>query len=139
MVIRETLRLYPPSPFLTRSGSQDIKLKSIYIPKGVNIQIPVSLLQQDPEIWGHDAHMFNPQRFANGINEACKSPQVYMPFGMGARICAGQHLAMTELKVILSLILLKFQFSLSPCYLHSPAFKLVTEPGEGVVLRVRRI
>ncbi|PRQ57136.1 putative unspecific monooxygenase [Rosa chinensis] len=50
-----------------------------------------------------------------------------MPFGVGARICVGQHLAMTELKVIMSLILSKFSFSLSPTYQHCPAFKLVIE------------
>ncbi|XP_028804720.1 cytochrome P450 714C2-like [Neltuma alba] len=139
MVIQETLRLYPPATFVVRSVLQDIKLKGILIPKGINIQIPVPLLQQDPELWGADAHMFNPQRFANGISEACKTPQAYLPFGIGARICAGQHLAMIELKVILSLILLRFRFSLSPCYRHSPAFRLVIEPEEGVVLRVSRI
>ncbi|XP_054807902.1 cytochrome P450 714C2-like isoform X1 [Prosopis cineraria] len=139
MVIQETLRLYPPATFVIRSALQDIKLKRISIPKGMNIQIPIPLLQQDPELWGPDANMFNPQRFANGIMEACKTPQAYLPFGIGARICAGQHFAMAELKVILSLILLRFQFSLSSSYRHSPAFRLVIEPGEGVVLMVRRI
>ncbi|CAB4269424.1 unnamed protein product [Prunus armeniaca] len=48
-------------------------------------------------------------------------------------ICVGQHLAMTELKVILAMILLKFRFSLSPAYQNSPAFSLATVPQHGIL------
>ncbi|KAM3733397.1 hypothetical protein ACB098_11G132600 [Castanea mollissima] len=136
MVIQETLRLYPPAAFV-REALEDITFKDMMIPKGINIQIPIPILQQHYDLWGLDAHKFNLERFAHGIVGACKTPQGYMPFGVGARLCAGQHFAMTELKVILSLILSKFFFSLSPTYQHSPAFRLVIAPEHGVTLRVR--
>nr|XP_004492274.1 cytochrome P450 714C2-like isoform X2 [Cicer arietinum] len=139
MVIQETLRLYPPAAFVVRTAFEDINLKGIKVPKGLNIQIPIPVLQQDIKLWGPDAHKFNPERFANGVLGACKVPQAYMPFGIGARVCVGQHLAMIELKVVLSLILSKFRFSLSSSYCHSPAFRLVIEPGQGVVLKMTRI
>ncbi|KAK7286960.1 hypothetical protein RJT34_22337 [Clitoria ternatea] len=139
MVIQETLRLYPPAAFVVRRVLSDINLKGILIPEGMNIQIPIPVVQQDPELWGHDADKFNPERFANGVVGACKVPHGYIPFGNGARVCVGQHLAMTELKIILSLILFKFHFSLSPTYCHSPAFNLVIEPGQGVFLKMTRI
>ncbi|MED6143785.1 hypothetical protein PIB30_009287 [Stylosanthes scabra] len=100
MVIQETMRLYPAAAFVSRSALQDIELKGILIPKGMNIEISVPILMQDPEIWGHDSHKFNPERFSNGILGACRFPQAYLPFGLGARVCAGQHLAMTELKFL---------------------------------------
>ncbi|KAE9611193.1 putative unspecific monooxygenase [Lupinus albus] len=118
---------------------QNITLKGILIPKGMNIQIPIPLIQQDPELWGPDAHKFNPERFSNGVSEAANFSQAYMPFGIGARVCAGQHLAMVELKLILSLILMNFRFSLSPSYCHSPDFSLLVEPGQGVVLKMTTI
>nr|AYV88895.1 cytochrome P450 oxidase CYP714J5 [Polygala tenuifolia] len=139
MVIQETLRLYSPASFIVRQALQDIKFKNILVPKGMNIQIPISILQQDPELWGSDAHMFNPDRFANGNVGATKYPQAYIPFGIGPHVCAGQNLAMIELKVILSLILSRFSFSLSSSYQHSPAFRLVIEPGNGVVLDMKII
>ncbi|KAL3537100.1 hypothetical protein ACH5RR_000466 [Cinchona calisaya] len=139
MVTQEALRLYPPSAFLAREALQDINLKGILVPKGINIQVPVAFLHQHPELWGTDAHTFNPERFADGIARACKIPQAYMPFGAGSRICVGQHFAMTELKVILSLVLSQFSFSLSPTYRHSPAFQLVIKPQYGVKLHVRRL
>ncbi|XP_024630270.1 cytochrome P450 714C2 isoform X2 [Medicago truncatula] len=139
MVIQETLRLYPPAVFLTRTAFQDINIKGIKVPKGMNIQIPIPILQHDIDIWGADAHEFNPERFANGVLRACKIPQAYMPFGIGSRVCPGQHLSMIELKVFLSLILSKFHVSLSSSYCHSPAIRLLTEPGHGVVLKMTRV
>ena len=139
MVIQETLRLYPPAPYVSRNALKDIQLKNILVPKGINIQIPISILHLDTNLWGSDAHQFNPGRFENGILGACKLPQAYIPFGVGTRICVGQHLAMTELKVMLSLILSKFCFSISPAYRHSPAFRLVIQPEHGVNLQVESI
>ncbi|KAK3195251.1 hypothetical protein Dsin_026561 [Dipteronia sinensis] len=139
MVIQETLRLYPPVGLLPREALQDIKFKDIVIPRGMGIRIPIAMLQQDPHLWGPDAHQFNPERFAHGISAACKIPQAYMPFGIGPRICAGQHFAMTELKVMLSLILSKFCVSVSPKYNHSPVYRLVVVPEHGIDLYVTKI
>lgn len=97
MVIQETLRLYPPAVFVVRQAFEDIELNNILIPKGMNIQIPVPMLQQLPDVWGPDALEFNPKRFEHGVLGACKFPQAYIPFGFGPRICVGQHLAMTEM------------------------------------------
>ncbi|TXG62473.1 hypothetical protein EZV62_009467 [Acer yangbiense] len=139
MVIQETLRLYPPAVFVIRQALEDIKFKDIVIPGGMNVQIPIPALQQNTDLWGSDAHIFNPERFSNGINGACKFPQAYIPFGTGSRTCLGQNFAMIELKVILSLILSKFSFSLSPAYYHMPAFRLVVEPDHGVCLQIRKL
>lgn len=70
MVIQETLRLYPAFPVVTRAALQDIKFKDILFPKGMNIWVPVAMLQQHPDIWGPDAHEFNPERFAQGVTGA---------------------------------------------------------------------
>ncbi|KAK9757741.1 hypothetical protein RND81_01G183200 [Saponaria officinalis] len=139
MIIHETLRLYPPGTFASRSALEDTKLNEIQVPKGMDIQVPIPLLHHDPELWGPDVHEFNPERFANGIGKACKPPLAYMPFGFGARSCLGQNFAMMELKVVLSMILSKFCFSLSPAYRHSPSFRLIIEPEHGVQLLLRRV
>ncbi|KAG8391478.1 hypothetical protein BUALT_Bualt01G0191900 [Buddleja alternifolia] len=118
MVIQETLRLYPPVAYVVREALQDIHLRGITIPKGINIQVPIPIMHQHEDLWGSDVHQFKPDRFANGVSGACKIPQAYMPFGVGPRICAGQHFAMEELKVILALVVSKFSFSLSSAYQH---------------------
>lgn len=138
MIIQETLRLYPPAVFSVRTALQDASLKDIRVPKGLDIQVPIAMLHQNPDLWGADAKEFHPERFANGIAAACKVPQAYIPFGYGARVCLGQNFAMMELKVILSLILSKFSFSISPGYQHSPAFRLVIDPEHGIKLLLSR-
>ncbi|XVF22865.1 hypothetical protein REPUB_Repub12eG0208100 [Reevesia pubescens] len=99
----------------------------------------VLTLHQITDLWGHGAHQFNPERFATGVLGACKHPQAYLPFGVGARTCVGQQFAMTELKVVLSLILSKFCFSLSPAYQHSPVTRMILEPEHGIRLMCKEI
>lgn len=139
MVIHETLRLYPPSTYVVREVFQDLKLKDILIPKGVILRIPIPMIHRNPDVWGPDVHEFNPGRFSKGILGACKFPQCYIPFGMGARTCLGQNFATIELKTILALILQRFSFTLSPAYRHSPSFRLVIEPGYGVNLLLQKV
>ncbi|KAI8574139.1 hypothetical protein RHMOL_Rhmol01G0331300 [Rhododendron molle] len=139
MVINESLRLYPPVAVVSREALVDMKFGNIQVPKGVNLWTLVVTLHTDPEIWGPDALKFKPDRFANGITGACKLPHLYMPFGVGPRVCLGQNLAMVELKVLIALIVSNFSFSLSPKYVHSPALQLVIEPGQGVNLLVKKL
>ncbi|XP_059625220.1 cytochrome P450 714C2-like [Cornus florida] len=139
MVIQETMRLYPPIPFTAREALEDLNLGDIYIPKGVNLWIPITTLHRLPEIWGEDADEFKPERFAHGIYGACKFPQAYIPFGIGPHICLGQKFAMVELKILMSLLLSKFSFSISPKYQHSPNFKLTLQAKYGLNLIVKKV
>ncbi|KAJ4819798.1 Cytochrome P450 [Rhynchospora pubera] len=139
MVIQETLRLFPPASLVARETFRDIKIGTLHVPKNVNMWIPISTMHHDKSIWGPDADKFNPDRFANGISGSCKKPYVFMPFGIGARTCLGQNLAMVELKVILGLILSKFSFALAPEYQHSPAFRIVVEPEFGMPLIMKKV
>ncbi|XWS08106.1 hypothetical protein CRYUN_Cryun41cG0050800 [Craigia yunnanensis] len=139
MVIYESLRLYPPVPIMAKQALEDMKFGGINVPKGVNIWVLLTTLNQDPNIWGHEADKFNPERFSNGVSGACKLPFIYMPFGTGPHTCLGQYFAMTELKIILSLILSNFTFSLSPKYRHAPRLNLVIEPKRGIHLLLRKL
>ncbi|CAA2971413.1 cytochrome P450 714A1-like [Olea europaea var. sylvestris] len=138
MVIQEVLRLYPPAAFVSREALQETQIGHIVVPKGVCLWTLIPTLHRDPEIWGPDANEFNPQRFANGILKACKVPQVYIPFGLGPRLCLGRNFAMVQLKIVISLIISNFNISLSPKYKHSPAYRMIVEPGHGVNLLIQR-
>lgn len=139
MVIHESLRLYPPVAVVSREAFKEMKFGGITVPKGVNVWTMVLTLHTDPEVWGPDAYRFNPDRFAKGITGACKLPHLYMPFGVGPRMCLGQNLAIAELKILVALILSKFSLSLSPKYIHSPALRLVIEPERGVDLLIKTL
>ncbi|XWS08404.1 hypothetical protein CRYUN_Cryun41cG0077200 [Craigia yunnanensis] len=139
MVIQEALRLYPPAAFVSREALEEIQLGNLTIPKGVCLWTLIPTLHRDPEIWGSDANEFKPERFSDGVSKACKFPQAYIPFGLGPRLCLGRNLAMVQLKIVLRLIISKFTFSLSPRYRHSPAYRMIVEPGNGVHILIRKI
>lgn len=139
MVIQESLRLYGPGVVAAREALTNMKLGDFDVPEGIHMWVFYPALHRDPENWGPDANEFKPERFANGISEACKYPQAYMPFGFGTRLCVGQTFAMLQLKIVLSLILSKFSFALSPSYQHSPIYKMLLLPEHGIRLQVRRV
>lgn len=139
IVIQEALRLYPPAAFVSREALEDIQIGNIIVPKGVCLWTLIPMLHRDPDIWGLDANEFKPERFANGVSKACKFPQAYVPFGLGPRLCLGRNFAMVQLKVVLSLVVSNFTFSLSPMYQHSPAFRMIVEPEHGVHIIINKI
>ncbi|CAD6255078.1 unnamed protein product [Miscanthus lutarioriparius] len=138
-VLEETLRLYPPAPFVTREALRDLTLGGLHVLSGTGVRVPIALAHRDPAAWGPDPDGFDPGRFANGVAGACRPAHMYMPFGVGARTCAGQNLAVVEIKVVLATLLPRFELALSPGYVHRPAFRLTVEPGSGVALVLRKL
>ncbi|OAY54067.1 cytochrome P450 714A1 isoform X2 [Manihot esculenta] len=138
MVIQEAMRLFPPAGFVVREALEEVQIGNITIPKGVCIWTLISTLHRDPTMWGPDANEFRPERFADGVSKACKFPQAYIPFGLGTRLCVGRNFAMVELKIVISSIVSKFKFSLSPNYVHSPVFRMLVEPQHGLQLLIQK-
>ncbi|CAI5494604.1 unnamed protein product [Closterium sp. Naga37s-1] len=108
MVLLETLRLFPPVPVVTRTSKQDVRIGPYVIPKGMDLFLPVGCLHADERYWGADAHEFKPERFQDGQQAACSHPQAFIPFSSGPRDCVGAMFGLTEAKIILSHLLLKW-------------------------------
>ncbi|KZV27842.1 cytokinin hydroxylase [Dorcoceras hygrometricum] len=127
MVINESLRLYPPASVLPRMAFEDIKLGELFIPKGLSIWIPVLAIHHSEEIWGKDVNEFNPSRFASYA-----SGRHFIPFAAGPRNCVGQSFALMEAKIILSMLISRFSFTISENYRHAPVIVLTIKPKHGV-------
>ncbi|TKY65631.1 PHYB activation tagged suppressor 1 [Spatholobus suberectus] len=139
MVIQESLRLYGPAVTASREVLAEMKLGEHVLPKGINIWLFLPTLHRDPDNWGPDARMFEPERFVGGVSAACKYPQAYIPFGLGSRICLGQNFALLEIKEVLCLLLSKFSFAVSPNYRHCPVYRMLLMPKYGVRLLVSKV
>nr|AZB52812.1 secologanin synthase 2 [Centranthera grandiflora] len=141
MIVTEVLRLFPASMELSRLIVEDTKIGGYTIPKGTVVTCPILLMSWSPEVWGHDAKEFNPQRFAEGVAKATKKYGLaqYMPFGCGPRICIAQNLAVIELKMFLALLVRKFEFELSPEYKHGPHVDFTIHPQYGAPLVLREL
>ncbi|KAL4308835.1 hypothetical protein GQ457_01G037120 [Hibiscus cannabinus] len=129
MVINESLRLYPPATVLPRMAFENIKLGDLVIPKGLSIWIPVLAIHHSEELWGKDVNEFNPDRFNS---RPFASTRHFIPFAAGPRNCIGQSFAMMEAKIILSMLISRFSFTLSESYRHAPVVVMTLKPKYGV-------
>ncbi|KDP22268.1 hypothetical protein JCGZ_26099 [Jatropha curcas] len=136
-VWNEVLRLYSPAPNVQRQTREDITVNKLTIPKGTNVWIDVVGMHHDPNLWGEDVYEFKPERFKEDLYGGCKHKMGFLPFGFGGRMCVGRNLAMMEYRVVLSLMLTRFSFSVSPTYSHSPSIMLSLRPSLGLPLIIQ--
>ncbi|KAF9773665.1 hypothetical protein IL306_008479, partial [Fusarium sp. DS 682] len=64
-VIREALRVYSPTLIIPWEALEDIVIAGVKIPKGTTVQLVPAMTQLNPEIWGPDVDVFNPDRWDN--------------------------------------------------------------------------
>nr|XP_060486475.1 cytochrome P450 4F3-like isoform X3 [Panthera onca] len=108
MCIKESLRLHPPVTVVSRCCTQDVVLPDgRVIPKGVICLVSIFGTHHNPSVWP-DPEVYNPFRFdPENIKE--RSSLAFIPFSAGPRNCIGQTFALTEIKVVLALTLLRFR------------------------------
>lgn len=107
LVLKESLRLYPPVPFISRSIIEDTFFGERFIPKGSIVNVHIYDLHRDASVFP-DPERFDPDRFLPE-NVAGRSPYAYVPFSAGPRNCIGQRFAILELKSVLTAILTNFR------------------------------
>lgn len=89
IVLNETMRLMPPLPLTLRKMTEDVMLSNgVVLPKGLQTCISIFHTHRSKEIWGPDAHMFNPDNcLPRNLHD--KHPYAFIPFLKGKRNCIG--------------------------------------------------
>ncbi|KDR76351.1 hypothetical protein GALMADRAFT_67729, partial [Galerina marginata CBS 339.88] len=130
-VCRESLRLYPPVPTVTRTTRHDVvlpistpirgidgrEMHEILVPNNTNVIIGVMAANRNSQIWGPDSYEWKPERWLKPLPDTVADahlPGVYshlMTFLGGGRACIGFKFSQLEMKVVLLLLLESFRFS----------------------------
>jgi cytochrome P450 len=113
-VIDETLRLYPPTWSILRDvGDADV-IDGYPIQAGSSILVNIQLAHRLPEYW-EQPDVFDPDRFLSG-NAANRPRYAYLPFGGGPRQCIAAALATMQMKLILAMLMQRYQFDWLTAY-----------------------
>ena len=111
MILEESMRLYPPVPFLSRGVVARDRIGDVEVTPGTRIIIAPWVLHRHRKLWA-EPDLFRPERFAPE-NRGKISRFAYLPFGAGARICVGMGFAMQEMLLSLVMIARRFRVTLA--------------------------
>jgi cytochrome P450 len=134
-VIKESMRLYPPAPQISRMCTEDTDVGGHTIKAGTQVIVPIYAIQRHKLLWT-DPDRFDPERFAPD-KEGKINRYAYMPFGAGPRICIGMAFAMMEAVAILATMLRAAKFELVPGQPEpTPIARVTLVPAGGMPMNV---
>jgi cytochrome P450 len=136
MVLKESMRLYPPVWRIARKAIADCEIGGYRVTSGTNIFIFQSLTQRDPRFFANpDA--FDPERWREDPIRSGKIPRfAYFPFGGGARVCVGAAFAMLEVTLLFAMIQQRFHLDLLPGHPVKPLPSVTLRPARGIRVTV---
>lgn len=112
LVIKETLRLHPPTPLLVpRECREETNIDGFTIPVKSKVLVNVWAIGRDPENW-KNPECFIPERFENSSIEFTGNHFQFLPFGAGRRICPGIQFGLALVTLPLAHLLYKFDWKL---------------------------
>jgi cytochrome P450 len=129
-VIQEGLRLYPPFWMIDREAVADDRAGDIDIPRGSTVIVYVYGAHHASRYW-ENPESFEPERFIKA-NEKLRTPFTYLPFGGGPRVCIGNQYAMLQILMILSDLLRKYDFQLTPGQAIEARPMVILRPKHGI-------
>ncbi len=137
MVIKESMRLYPPAWVTVREAAKDDVIDGFQIKQLDKVVVSPYAMQRSKKYW-HQPDTFDPERF-NAENIKSIPKFAYFPFGGGARLCIGNNFAMMEMQIVMALMCNKFDFTLPVDFEVETQPFITLRPKDGVPLRfVRR-
>lgn len=134
-IIRESLRLYPVAPFLTRFLPEDANIQGYHIAKNTLVILSIYTSGRDKRYF-EEPDEFRPDRWIRQQDGNLKQMlQATMPFAIGARSCIGRRIAEIQLQSALSELVKRFEIVLRNEEDIEMILKMVAVPSKPIRLR----
>lgn len=133
MVVKESMRLYPPVPAMSRTNLEDERVGDVLLPRGSFVSVMIWYLHMHPEYWPRP-ELFDPERFSRRWS-ASRFGHAYLPFAAGGHRCIGHHFAM--LATLIAVIMIVQRFRLEPLSEPTPIARVTLRPRNGMPVAIQ--
>jgi cytochrome P450 len=133
-VVQEALRLYPPAFTLVRQARDCDTAGGIPVPVGGIVFISPWVLHRHRRLWSQP-EMFDPARFLPDAPPPDRF--VYLPFGIGPRVCIGAQFALTEATLVLAAMSKAFHIERADAEPVLPVGMVTTQPDHPPFFRLK--
>ncbi len=136
-VLNEVLRIDPAIWITARKSNKDVQISGEALKKNSTILLCPHFAHLDEKYWD-SPNEFIPERWEDekmkNINKSS-----YIPFGSGPRKCIGMEFSIAEVKIIMVLMLIKFEFSIDPSFKLKTNYGVTAYPdgGHKMILSIR--
>ncbi len=130
-VVKESMRVLPPVPFLVRKVMEPTNLGGFELRKNDRVAVSPYITHHSPEIYSQPRR-FLPERWF----QIKPDPYEYLPFGAGPRACIGKTFAMREIKVALAMIVKRFRFSVPADTRIDRRVQIMMSPKHGLPMTI---
>lgn len=125
--VQEALRLYPPAYAIVRRALGADVAGGVAVPKGAVVMMAPWLLHRHRRLWD-EPDRYDPARFLPGATPPDRF--LYLPFGVGPRVCIGAQFALTEATLVLARLLQAFRIERADRTPAMPVAAITVRPAQ---------
>ncbi len=133
-IINETMRYFPPIPFLTREVADDTVVDGRQLRAGQLIMLSIVGVHQHPAFW-HNPRTFDASR--KEFIEDSFDRRAFIPFLTGPRMCGGARLGRLEVTEAVRALVRQFAFTRADDVIRFD-YALALRPASGLSVGVSR-
>ncbi|CAK1599619.1 unnamed protein product [Parnassius mnemosyne] len=134
--ISETLRKYPPVPYLDRICNKTYKLNDeVTIEKGTPVFLNIIAIHYDEKIYP-EPEQWRPERM-NCSADSDNLNFTYLPFGDGPRFCIGKRYGMMQIRSALAQIIAAYEIKPAdiPYKVETDPYSVILAPKDGLSVK----
>jgi len=129
-VVKETLRLFPPSPLLLpRVTMETCNIEGYEIQAKTIVHVNAWAIARDPENW-EEPEKFFPERFLESSMELKGNDEFkVIPFGSGRRMCPAKHMGIMNVELSLANLIHTFDWEVAKGFDKEEMLDTQMKPG----------